>query len=54
MAGNPKTAKSGSVSKQTVPGSKGVKVRANNSNVPERSTSTATKMKYGGTTKKKK
>jgi hypothetical protein len=34
MAGNPKTAKSGSVSKQTVPGSKGVKVGANKSTIP--------------------
>jgi len=56
MAGNPKTAKSGSVSKQTVPGSKGVKVGANKGSIPSgnATSSTAQKMKYGGTTKKKK
>jgi hypothetical protein len=60
MAGNPKTPKSksglGSASgyKRTAPSTSGVKPRVNNKNVPERSTSTAQKMMYGGTTKKKK
>jgi len=54
MAGNPKTPKSGKVSKQTVPGSKGVKVGANKGTIPSGNTtsSTATKMMYGGTSKK--
>lgn len=56
MAGNPKTKKSGSVSKQKVPGSKGVKVDLNKGTIPSGNStqSTATKMKYGGTAKKKK
>jgi len=52
MAGNPRTPKSGSVSKQTVPGSKGVFVGKNAGKGVVQST--AQKMKYGGKTKKKK
>jgi hypothetical protein len=53
MAGNPKTPKSGSVSKQTVPGSKGVRVGVNKgATLPGNKTqSTASKMKYGGSKK---
>jgi hypothetical protein len=54
MAGNPKTAKTTPLPWAEKSKSTGVKTKTNNKNVPERSTSTAQKMKYGGMTKKKK
>jgi hypothetical protein len=53
MAGNTKTAKSTAPSWAEKSKSTGVKTKTNNKNVPERSTSTAQKMMYGGTKKKK-
>ncbi|MFO0453756.1 MAG: hypothetical protein ACK52I_34735 [Pseudomonadota bacterium] len=56
MAGNRSIKRSPSVSKQTVPGSTGVKVGVNKGSIPSGNAtqSTAQKMKYGGMTKKKK